>query len=119
MSRIECGHVKYCENCDRYHCSNCGCACRRGLPQTGNLNLYGELTRELSALRARVKAGPSEVWTFDIDTHALLDLTETLVVALGARCLCIPDSIHPENRVCGACETLLRVKERLHGEVRR
>lgn len=29
MSRIECDHVKYCVDCDRYQCSNCGCACER------------------------------------------------------------------------------------------
>ncbi len=29
MSRIECEHVKYCGDCDRYHCDGCPCACNR------------------------------------------------------------------------------------------
>jgi len=29
MSKIECSHVKYCCDCDRYYCSSCVCACKR------------------------------------------------------------------------------------------
>lgn len=27
VSKIQCSHTKYCKDCDRYFCVNCGCAC--------------------------------------------------------------------------------------------
>jgi len=27
MSKFECGHVKYCANCDVYYCTTCDCSC--------------------------------------------------------------------------------------------
>lgn len=27
MSKVNCDHVNYCGNCDRYFCSGCGCGC--------------------------------------------------------------------------------------------
>jgi len=29
MSKVECEHVEYCSDCDRYFCTSCGCACTR------------------------------------------------------------------------------------------
>jgi len=30
ISHEECDHVKYCVDCDRYYCTDCGCWCMRG-----------------------------------------------------------------------------------------
>ncbi len=53
MSKIDCDHVLYCCFCDRYHCSDCGCPCRRPV--------VGEETKATRRIIEYLRASPEKV----------------------------------------------------------